>query len=54
MTFIIPPQIYSVAERGAGAGLAAAFGKLGAVAGVLSVPVLLERGGALLVLSVRS
>lgn len=51
MTFIIPPQIYSVAERGAGAGLAAAFGKLGAVAGVLFVPVLLERGGALLVLS---
>lgn len=52
MTFIIPPQIYSVAERGAGAGLAASFGKLGAVLGVLFVPLLLEWGGAELVLAV--
>ena len=52
MTFILPPQIYSVAERGAGAGLAAAFGKLGAVAGVLFIPLLLEWGGAGLVLLV--
>lgn len=52
ITFIIPPQIYSVAERGAGAGLAAAFGKLGAVAGVLFIPMLLEWGGATLVLAV--
>lgn len=52
MTFIIPPQIYSVAERGSGSGLAAAFGKLGAVVGVLFVPMLLKWGGALLVLSV--
>lgn len=50
MTFIIPPQIYSVADRGAGAGLAAAFGKLGAVLGVLFIPLLLEWGGAELVL----
>ena len=50
MTFIIPPQIYSVAERGAGAGLAAAFGKLGAVAGVVFIPMLLKWGGASLVL----
>lgn len=50
MTFIIPPQIYSVAERGAGAGLAAAFGKLGAVAGVVVIPILLKWGGASLVL----
>ena len=47
---IIPPQIYSVAERGAGAGLAAAFGKLGAVAGVVVIPILLKWGGASLVL----
>ena len=50
MTFIIPPQIYSVAERGAGAGLAAAFGKLGAVAGGVVIPILLKWGGASLVL----
>ena len=50
MTFIIPPQIYSVAERGSGAGLAAAFGKLGAVVGVIFIPILLKWGGASLVL----
>lgn len=50
MTFIIPPQIYSVAERGSGAGLAAAFGKLGAVVGVVFIPLLLKWGGAELVL----
>lgn len=50
MTFIIPPQIYPVAERGSGAGLAAAFGKFGAVLGVLFIPLLLEWGGAKLVL----
>ena len=50
MTFIIPPQIYSVAERGSGTGLAAAFGKLGAVLGVLFIPMLLKWGGAELVL----
>lgn len=52
MTFIIPPQIYSVAERGSGAGLAAAFGKAGAVLGVLFIPLLLEWGGAEAVLLV--
>lgn len=50
MTFILPPQIYPVAERGAGSGLAAACGKLGAVAGVLFLPLLLERGGVAAVL----
>lgn len=50
MTFIIPPQIYPVAERGSGAGLAAAFGKLGAVVGVLFIPLLLKWGGVQLVL----
>lgn len=52
MTFIIPPQIYPVTERGAGTGLAAAFGKLGAVVGVLFIPMLLKWGGATLVLCV--
>ena len=51
MTFILPPQIYPVAERGAGAGLAAACGKAGAVAGVLFLPLLLERGGVAAVLA---
>ncbi len=51
VTFIIPPQIYSVAERGAGAGVAAACGKTGAVIGVLFIPMLLRWGGADLVLA---
>lgn len=50
MTFILPPQIYSVAERGSGAGLAAAFGKAGAVLGVLLMPLLLSWGGMTAVL----
>ncbi len=51
VTFIIPPQIYSVAERGAGAGVAAACGKIGAVIGVLFIPMLLRWGGADLVIA---
>lgn len=52
LTFVIPPQIYSIAERGAGTGIAAACGKMGAMAGVLLVPLLLKWGGAGLVLGV--
>ncbi|MEG1522307.1 MAG: MFS transporter [Bacteroidales bacterium] len=52
MTFILPSQIYSVAERGSGVGLSAAIGKLGAVIGVLFIPLLLKWGGATLVLAV--
>lgn len=52
MTFIIPPQIYPVADRGAGSGLAAAFGKAGAVVGVAAVPLLLKWGGIAAVMSV--
>lgn len=52
MTFIIPSQIYPVADRGEGAGLAAAIGKMGAVLGVLFIPMLLSWGGAELVLLV--
>lgn len=52
MTFIIPSQIYPVADRGEGAGLAAAIGKAGAVLGVLFIPMLLSWGGAELVLLV--
>ncbi len=52
ITFILPAQVYPVADRGAGTGMAAAFGKAGAVLGVLFVPVLLKWGGMTLVLSI--
>ena len=52
MTFIIPPQIYSVAERGAGVGLSASIGKIGAVMSVFFIPNLLAWGGIQLVLVV--
>lgn len=52
MTFIIPSQIYPVADRGEGAGLAAALGKVGAILGVLFIPMLLVWGGVELVLVV--
>ncbi len=51
-TFIIPTQIYPVAYRGAGDGMAAMFGKVGAILGVFLMPVLLETGGIKLVLIV--
>ena len=54
MTFILPSQIYPVADRGEGAGLAAAIGKTGAIAGVLFVPLLLSWGGATAVLLVAA
>ena len=52
MTCILPSEIYPVADRGEGAGLAAATGKIGAVLGVLLIPVLLSKGGIELVLIV--
>ena len=52
MTFIIPSQIYPVADRGEGAGVAAAMGKVGAVLGVVFIPVLLGWGGVEWVLAV--
>jgi len=45
ISFILPSQIYSVEERSTGAGLAAATGKTGAVAGVFFFPLLMEWGG---------
>jgi MFS family permease len=54
LTFIMPSQIYPVADRGRGSGLAASFGKAGAVAGVFFIPVLLHWGGARLVLLVSA
>lgn len=52
ITFILPPQIYPVAERSAGAGLAGAMGKAGAVAGVVTTPLILKWGGVDAVLAV--
>ncbi|TWP25225.1 MFS transporter [Apibacter muscae] len=52
MTFIIPPQIYSIEERGTGVGLAASIGKIGAVIAVFFIPNLLKWGGIELVLIV--
>ncbi len=54
MTFILPAQVYPVAERGEGSGLAAAFGKAGAVAGVFFFPLLLHWGGVPLALLVTA
>lgn len=52
VTFILPSQIYPVRDRGKGAGQAAAVGKVGAVLGVLFIPLLLRWGGIGLVLLV--
>lgn len=54
MTFVIPAQIYPVADRGAGVGIASMFGKAGAVVGVIIMPVLLHAGGMTLVLVVST
>ena len=52
ITFVLPPKVYPVADRGYGAGLAASLGKVGAVLGVFFIPVLLHAGGSSLVLIV--
>lgn len=52
ITFILPSQIYPVADRGTGTGIAAGLGKAGAVLGAFLIPVLLKSGGAQLVLIV--
>lgn len=50
ITFILPTQIYPVETRGTGVGMAAAIGKIGAVAGAFFIPMLLKWGGSTLVL----
>lgn len=54
VTYVLPPKIYPVEERGLGVGIAAAIGKIGAVLGVFVIPLLLHAGGALLVLVVSA
>lgn len=50
ITFVLPPKVYPVADRGLGSGIAASLGKLGAVLGVFFIPILLHIGGSSLVL----
>lgn len=50
ITFIIPSQIYDVDDRGAGSGLAAMIGKIGAILGVFLMPIVLDYGGMTAVL----
>ena len=50
ITFVIPPRIYPVSDRGTGTGIADIMGKAGAVAGVIVMPLLLKWGGMPLVL----
>ncbi len=52
ITFVVPTQIYDVDDLGAGSGIAAMFGKLGAVAGVFIIPMVLHSGGVKMVLIV--
>lgn len=52
VTFILPSQIYPVAYRGTGDGIAASIGKLGAVLGAFFIPVLMRWGGCTLALEV--
>ena len=54
VTYVLPPKVYPVATRGLGTGLAASIGKIGAVAGVFFIPVLLHSGGTTLVLIVSA
>lgn len=52
ITYVLPPKVYPVKDRGLGSGLAASIGKVGAVLGVFFIPVLLDAGGSSLVLIV--
>ena len=54
ITYVLPPHIYPVAQRGQGVGLAASIGKIGAVLGVFVIPILLKYGGAVTVLIVSA
>lgn len=52
ITFILPSQIYPVADRGTGNGIAASIGKSGAVIGTFFIPVIMRWGGCTLTLAV--
>lgn len=52
ITYVLPPKVYPVKDRGLGSGIAASLGKVGAVLGVFFIPILLHAGGSSLVLIV--
>lgn len=52
ITFILPSQEFTAADRGTGAGIAASVGKSGAVIGAFCIPIILHHWGAVGVLSV--
>ena len=52
ITYVLPPKVYPVNDRGLGSGIAASIGKVGAVLGVFFIPILLKWGGSSLVLIV--
>lgn len=54
ITYVLPTRIYPPQERGQGVGIAASVGKIGAVAGVFLIPLLLKSGGSMLVLGVSA
>lgn len=54
VTYLLPPKVYPLPERGEGTGISAAIGKAGAVGGVFLVPWLLKAGGSGLVLGVSA
>lgn len=51
ITFVLPSEVFTPAERGTGAGIAAGIGKTGALVGVFVMPVLIKHGGAGLTLA---
>ncbi len=54
VTYVLPPQIFPVATRSLGSGVAACVGKVGAVLAVFFIPVLLDVGGVTLVMIVSA
>lgn len=54
ITYVLPPKIYDVSQRGQGVGIAASTGKIGGVLGVFLIPILLQAGGPMLVLGVSA
>lgn len=54
VTYILPPEIYPVGVRSQGSGIAASLGKIGAVAAVFLIPVILKIGGVASVLVVSA
>lgn len=54
ITYVLPPKVYAVEDRGLGSGIAASIGKIGAVLGVFFIPLILQKGGSFMVLIVST